>query len=119
MEDKMEDKIESSNKPAGLGNSTSGNEQIMAISSIIFGAMGFCLVFFLGFCGVPFSAISLVLGLLAMKNPDVRILAVIGVTISGISLLLICLILVMFGGLTIMGPVIENVFEGINQRIAP
>lgn len=112
--------MEPSNEPIGVSSPRlSGNEQAMAIASIIMGVTGLCLTLFLGFCGLPFPFIGLVLGYLALKDPKDKTLAIIGLVISGITLLLICVLVFLVGGLTLLGPVIGNVFSSINQSLAP
>ena len=112
--------MEPSNEPIGMSSPRlSGNEQAMAIASIILGIIGLCSTLFIGFCGLPFPIIGLVLGYLALKDPAEKTLAIIGLVISGIAVLLSCVLLVMIGGLTILGPTIGNVFSSINQSLAP
>ncbi len=115
--------MESSNQPIEMPkpplSPPSGNEQVMAIASIVLGLIGLCATLVVGLCGAPFPIIGLILGYLAMKDPNQKTLAMIGMAISGITLLLGCVLLVVMGGLTIFGPAIGNVFSSINQSLAP
>lgn len=112
--------MESSNEPVNMpNNGSSSNAQILAIASIVLGIIGLCSTLFVGICGVPFPIIGLVLGYLAMKDPNQKTLAVIGLTISAITLLLGCVLLLLLGGLTVMGPIIGSVFSSINQSLTP
>ena len=109
--------IEIPNVPAPSNPSTSGNEQVMAIASIVFGVIGLCAGLFLGLCAAPFPVIGLILGYLALKDPNQKTLAIIGMALSGLSFLVVCLTIIIAGGLTLMDPIIGNVFSGVNQSL--
>jgi hypothetical protein len=118
--------MEPSNEPVGIPptpilpqSQLSGNEQVMAIASLVMGVLGLCATFFIGICGAPFPIIGLILGYLAMKDPQQKTLAIIGIAFSGLTLLGVCLLTVLFSGLMILGPTIGNVFSQINQSLTP
>ena len=102
--------------PTPSQSSASGNAQVMAIASIIFGVLGLCSSLIVGVCGLPFPIIGLILGFLAMRDPDQKTLAIIGMVISGLGLLIICVV-ILFTCLILSGPAIGNVFSDINQSL--
>jgi len=51
-----------------------------------------------------------------MRDPDQKTLAIIGMVISGLGLLIICVV-ILFTGLILSGPAIGNVFSDINQSL--
>lgn len=104
-------------QPASLPPQLSGNEQVMAIASIVLGVIGLCASLFIGLCGAPFPIIGLILGYMALKDPEQKTLAIIGMAISGLTLIIVCVLVVIVGGLIIMGPAIGNVFSEINQSL--
>jgi hypothetical protein len=97
--------------------SVSGNEQVMAIASIVMGVISLCAGLFVGLCAAPFSIIGLVLGYLALRDPNQKNLAIIGMALSGLSFLIVCVLMFIAGGLMILGPAIGNVFSEINQSL--
>jgi len=109
--------IEIPNVPAPSSPSTSGNEQVMAIASIIFGVIGLCAGLFLGLCAAPFPVIGLILGYLALKDPNQKTLAIIGMALSGLSFLIVCVLAFIAGGVMILGPAVGDMFSGINQSL--
>lgn len=72
--------------PTGSG---SGNEKIMAIAALVLGVINLCAWFF-PICGIPLAIIGIVLGLLGMKDPSQRTVAIIGIVLCGFGLLLGC-----------------------------
>ena len=68
----------------------SGNEQIMAIASLVIGVINLC-AWFVPICGVPLGIIGIVLGYLGMKDPSKKTIAIIGMVLSGIGILLACI----------------------------
>lgn len=69
--------------------SSSGNERIMAIASLVLGVINLC-AWFLPICGIPLSLAGLVLGFLGMKDPSQKTLAIAGMVLSGIGILASC-----------------------------
>ena len=109
--------IEIPNVPAPSSPSTSGNEQVMAIASIVFGVIGLCAGLFVGLCAAPFPILGLILSYLALKDPNQKTLAIIGMALSGLSFLVVCVLVLIMGGLMVLGPVVGNVFSDINQSL--
>lgn len=66
-----------------------GNEKIMAIASLVLGVINLC-AWFLPICGIPLAFVGLVLGVMGLKDPSQKTLAIIGIALCGLSLLLGC-----------------------------
>lgn len=69
--------------------SSSGNQGIMAIASLVIGVLSLC-AWLLPICGCPLAIIGAVLGVLGLKS-DKKTLAIIGLVLCGIALIL-CII---------------------------
>lgn len=83
--------MESSNEPIGVSKpQIPGNERMLAIFSIVFGVLGLGLMLFGLPCMAIFSPIGLILGYFALKDPEQKALATVGLAISGLELLLVC-----------------------------
>ena len=78
--------LEPSPPPAA---STSGNERVMAISSLVLGVINLC-AWFLPICGIPLSLVGIVLGFLGMKDQSQKTFAIIGIALCGLGLLAGC-----------------------------
>jgi len=106
---------EQSNAPAPF-TPTSGNERIMAIASLVIGVINLC-AWFLPICGFPLGIAGLVLGYLGIKAPEQKTLAIIGMSLSGIGLLLACINAVSGGVLALLGPSIGDTFSTIQNSL--
>lgn len=80
--------VSSSTKPAN------GNADNMAIASLILGVISICGSFCGGLCCTPFALLGLVLGILGMKSEKNKTMAIMGVVLSGLSIVLIIVSLV-------------------------
>ncbi len=104
-------------QPMPLVNDRKG----LAIASLVLGILSLCLVWFpvVGVVGLIGSVIGLVLGIMGLKS-SLKGIAIAGIVISGISLLIGIVTVVVIGGLMLLGPAIGNVFTEINSSmIAP
>jgi len=91
------------------------NQRVMAIASLVIGILNLCSWFFYYPCGILLGIIGVVLGVLGMKSPSLKTLALFGIVLSVIGLLLAMGI----GILRLLAPSIGNVFSSINQSLAP
>ncbi|MBI5840831.1 MAG: DUF4190 domain-containing protein [Chloroflexi bacterium] len=98
--------------PAPAGD---GNQRIMAIASLVIGILNLCAWFF-PICGIPLGIIGVVLGVLGMKSVAQKNLAIAGIVLSAIGILLACANAI--AGV-FLGPQIQNIFDQINQSLAP
>ncbi len=69
---------------------SSGNEKIMAVASLVLGIINLCSWFF-PICGIPLAIVGIVLGVLGMKDPSQKTLAMIGIALSVLGLLAACI----------------------------
>ncbi len=81
-----------SNQPEFSSPSTapSGNQRVMAISSLVLGVINLC-AWFIPLCGVPLSIIGIVLGFLGMKDSSQKTLAIVGIVLCGLGLVAACI----------------------------
>ena len=94
-------------------SSTSGNERIFAIASVVIGVINLC-AWFLPICGFPLGIIGIVLGYLGMKDPAQKNLAIAGMVLSGIGILLAC-INAIAGVFLNSGNILEQILQGLGK----
>ena len=81
----------------------------MAIVSLVSGIFGLCIGFFLVWCGLPLSIVSIILGVLGLKSTQ-RVLAIIGIVLGGMILLWSLIALLCIGSAVGLG-MLEGMFN--------
>lgn len=106
------EQIPSVNTPVSAP-SGNDNQKYMAIASLVLGVLNLC-AWFLPICGAPMSIIGIVLGVLGMKSPAQKTLAIVGIVLSSIGLLLTCGNAVA-GVLLGSGDIFQQIQQGLGQ----
>jgi hypothetical protein len=92
-----------------------GNESVYAAVSLMMGLLSLCSWFITPFCGGASAFAAIALGYLAMKDPAKKTLGIVGMVLGILGLLAACV----SGVFSILGPVIGDVFNQVNQNLAP
>jgi hypothetical protein len=74
-----------------------------------------CSWFITPFCGGASAFAAIALGYLAMKDPAKKTLGIVGMVLGILGLLAACV----SGVFSILGPAINEVFNQVNQNLAP
>jgi hypothetical protein len=110
MESNQPESLEPSSAPA-----PKGNESVYAAVSLMMGLLSLCSWFITPVCGGASAFAAIALGYLAMKDPAKKTLGIVGMVLGILGLLAACV----SGVLSLMGPAIGEVFNQINQSLAP
>ena len=109
---------EPSNTPMSGGmpsTPATDNNRIMAIASLVIGILNLC-VWLVPICGVGLGITGAILGYFGRRSPTSKNLATAGMVLSIIGVLLA---IGSFVFSLIMGPSINDIFNTINQSLAP
>jgi hypothetical protein len=108
---------EGSNVPvASTEPAKSGNEGMLAIASLVCGAISLCGLF-IPIIGFPFGILGLVLGYYGRKDPARKTYAVIGMALGGVGLILSCVTPTIIAVMRLLGPKIGDTFSTINSSL--
>jgi len=107
---------EQPNVPMSPIPASSGNEQIMAIVSLVAGVISLCGLV-VPIIGVPLGIIGIVLGYFGRKDAERKNLATIGMVLSGLGILLSCVPIGVISIMRLLGPKIGNTFSTISSSL--
>jgi len=107
---------EQSNVPMSPAPASSGNEQVMAIVSLVVGVISLCGLV-VPIIGIPLGIIGIVLGYFGRRKAEWKTYATIGIALSGIGILLSCVPVGLIAVMRLLGPKIGNTFSTISNSL--
>jgi len=87
----------------------------LAIASLVLGIVSLCLAV-VPIVGLIVALVGLILGILGLKS-SMKGMAIAGIVLSAIVLVLAIIAVAVIGSLSLLGPVIGNVFSDINSSL--
>ncbi|HSB03084.1 MAG TPA: hypothetical protein VLE49_20710 [Anaerolineales bacterium] len=104
------------NTPVSPAPTPSGNEQIMAIVSLVVGVISLCGIV-VPIIGIPLGILGIVLGYFARKSAAWKTYATIGMALSGGGILLSCVPVGVIATMRLLGPKIGTTFSTISNSL--
>ena len=104
------------NTPISPAPAKSGNEQILAILSLVAGVVSLCGLV-VPFIGIPLGIIGLALGYFGRRAAEWKTYATIGMALSGAGVLLSCVPMSVIAVMGLLGPKVGETFSSISNSL--
>ena len=104
------------NTPSASEPAKGGTETLLAILSLVCGAISICGVV-VPFAGIPLGLLGLVLGYFGRKSAERKNLATIGMVLGGVGVLLSCVPVSVIYVMRLLGPKVETTFSTITSEL--
>ena len=113
MEELMNDQM---NTPVSPVPTSGGNEQTMAIISLVAGVISLCGLV-VPIIGVPLGIVGIVLGYFGRRAAAWKTYATIGMALSGAGILLSCVPIGLIAVMRLLGPKVGTTFSTISSSL--
>jgi uncharacterized membrane protein YphA (DoxX/SURF4 family) len=113
MEELMNEQM---NTPVSPVPARSGNEQTLAIVSLVAGVISLCGLV-VPILGIPLGIVGIVLGYFGRRDAAWKTYATVGMALSGAGILLSCVPIGLIGAMRLLGPKIGDTFSTISSSL--
>jgi len=112
----MNDQMNAPVAPQPIQPANTGNERILAIASLIVGALSLCGIVVL-IIGIPLGIVGLVLGYFGRRTAESKTYAIVGMVLSAVGILLSCVPVALISVMRLLGPKVGNTFSSISNSL--